>query len=147
MALERPYHSKVAEKVRVGMRAGMWLGMVAGGVAAIANAFIIAGAAPMTALLSAPLIGIAGMAGGAVVGIMGGLLYGAIRFSPLFDRRRPEEDHLADLAALQQRVQDSLVPEQSLAVAAAREAPQQDRRFTEMIERERAARAATERPR
>lgn len=141
MADNRPYHSKVAERAGQGMRAGAWIGGIVGAVVAITGAVAVPG---LSALVAAPFIGLAWMGAGALTGALGGMMFGAVRHSPLFDRRQPENDRLQDLAALQERVQNAIVPEAPLPE---RSTPgQQNRRFTEMIERERAMRA-TERAR
>lgn len=131
MADNRPYHSKVAERIGQGARFGMWAGFAVGAIAAISASFVLA---PGVALLSAPITAILYTAGGALAGGALGLAYGAVRHSRLFDHPQPEKDRLEDVAALHQRVQQSLVQEQALSL----EQPVRGT-FTQMIEREREA--------
>jgi hypothetical protein len=113
----------------------MWAGFALGAIAAISASFVVA---PGMALLSAPITAILYTGGGALAGGTLGLAYGAIRHSRLFDHPQPEKDRLEDIAALHQRVQDSLIPEQALGAAPSLEQPPR-RAFTQMIEREREA--------
>jgi hypothetical protein len=136
MADSRPYHIKVRERAGQGMRLGLWAGFGIGAYMAITAA------TGPGALLMAPIIGGMWMLGGAAAGAAGGLLFGAVRHSRVFDPPRPEQDRVVDLAAIQQRVQDALVPEQELAQAASA-ARRPGRSFVAAEEARRAARAAT----
>ena len=105
------YHHRVAKDVGQGLRIGAWAGLIVGAIAAVVAASAMA---PAAALLTAPLTAAIGMGGGAIVGMGAGMLYGVIRHSALFARAQVEKDHIDDIANLQRRIQESLVPEPSL---------------------------------
>lgn len=137
---ELPYHTRVATTIRQGVRVGMWLGAGAGLIAAIVASATLA---PAAALLMAPMYGILGMAAGAIAGGAGGMLFGAVRHSRLFHHPMPERDRAEDLAALQRRVQDALVPEPVLLNDGPSANPM-NIGFAEMVERRRASAATNQ---